>query len=389
MKMQPGIELKQFEEVRQAARDAELSNIRADIVEKPSRIYEVDPVTGLNWRQKFISKFDNTAKGEKAWHDLVQDVGELIYLEGSSSGNISQGIDRATAFYERIGRKELKDSPKHLKGMLSNIKRWQNEAVRAYNSSRQVALMQQREEREARYDAIGRYLERARINNQIVPREELDQLALIGDPKDVHRYYQDIYGDIDKQAEPAEIERQLEVLESTATNGFRTPDGKSVRYAYKKARLDPAARALIEDFAQDLTDPQAAGKFKQVSEAITAWTTPTLWEKGLADNEYAELRLQAKQEAKQMLRGGQTAEQVIAALKPRYDKTVVKIKRLPPLPDGSRPDTPASVIQKMKAIRDKLNLGKITKDEYATQVQLLDLYSKAVMQNQQKGAENE
>ena len=141
----------QFEKVLEDQVTLKRQDIARDISTNPEFIYMPDS-NGLTAKHKWSKTCGRTSRKEcsEAWHDLIQQVGETVYLEEASktedaSGNprtVDQALEaasfKATDWYNQVAQVELADSPKHKSAVQGNILRWKADAVRAANSTEKL-----------------------------------------------------------------------------------------------------------------------------------------------------------------------------------------------------------------------------------------------------------
>ena len=143
-----------FAEEQQRAQ--KLKAINLDIVADPSKIYEVDPGTGMNLKGDFYTQFDEQTKADKAWYDTMAGTTSLVYQNtyrdvlkqgGSDVQALNTAARQAQLYFNGVAGPEMAPDAEGSARVLAKLKRWNEEGIasaaqgRAYLTYKEVKLV--------------------------------------------------------------------------------------------------------------------------------------------------------------------------------------------------------------------------------------------------------
>jgi len=362
-----------------AAEKATLDEKRRDTVRAissdPSLITRVDPATGLTGKEEFLGHFKDPIAGREAWANLIQETTEKIYLE--------QGLKKAQEFYKNVARAELMESPKQATSTLSNITRWEHEAVRAYNSTIDLQIKRAKQAQEKLWNDTMTRIEVDRANNILWSRDEIQNAMKAGimDPKYGRAYIREEYEHFKWVPDYEQLNEMDDRIIAASKNNFIDPvTGKKIDIEIQSAEIDPLYKSNLLRRVESLRNPKISQPYQRGKEQIKAWFTRPGYIQRVYAGDLAKEEARAYDELHRRLRNGEDYSTIITDMKTRYDPTVVSWDRLTPLWDESKPATADEVEAKLTLIKTQLAAEKITADEYRARRSHLIDYLRSINQ---------
>ena len=356
-----------------------------EIAADPASITRVDPTVGLTGKDKFLGYFPDKKAGKEAWSNLIKEVTEKIYLE--------QGLEKAQQFYNEVAQEELIGSPKISNQVLSNIRRWEHEAVRAYNSTEDLRIKREKQAKERLFESTQAKLEADRLQGKLYSEHELGIMVRAGvlDPQYARTYANQEYGHYKWVPDYEELNDLDNRILASAKNNFRDPvTGKKIDLLVQSMHIDNVYKNQMIEKIKALKNPDFEDKLTRGHQAINAWFTRPNYVNRLYGGEIAIEKQRAQDELFRRLKGGEDLYQILGDMENRYNPTVVSWDRLAPLWDGTKPASGGEVKTKQALLEQMLAAGQITAETYRARKIVLLRYLKSINQRLQnmKGKES-
>lgn len=348
----------------------------------PSAIYRKDKATGLTGKQKFYSEFSNKQDADKAWYDLITEVGEKIYLE-----NGDQGYAKAVEFYQKTAQVELAMSPTHATRMMANIVKWENETIRKENSTRELNLkLAERAEKDAQQKTFAnlwtRHLDPD--NQQPITKAELAQKTEAGllTTEQVKVINQEVFGEIDDLADPAKVLLWRQRLSGSVVNGFWYTDENGEKKTWSRGyladpSLDPSTRSELRKFEDGLRDPNTNKNYTRGTQQLESWLMPDWAFGNMYDPQIEQMKVAGQEELFNRLRQGEDYQSIIDSMKQRYSFTHITYQQAEPFSTGVKPANKLELLRQGEIIAQKKATGSYaTEEEYEADMRRLKAYQK-------------
>ena len=343
----------EFQKAEEDQRYRAVQDLTRELTVDPYSYNTPDSVTGTTPKQKFYANFDTLEEADKAWYDTIQQIGEQKYMEiaGSIPLNatpevqmqmLNKAAQAGVEYFDSVGKAELASSPKHMNAALGNIKRWNAESTRAFNSSWDIKIKRDKQEREIRHRETGQqaYSELFKYQNDpstgsiLTPDDISDKIkADEMSAAQGEAYLQDAgYKEVLQAADPQATRDWEDALAEAAASNWKGVDPRTgqevdLRDQFNKdRRLDPTARARLRALQDNLQNPDWRDRHKRLMVFTKAWTQGKPWQKVLNAEQLDEMLAVANEEGRRMLSNGRSFEDTRDYLDENYNPFVVQMK---------------------------------------------------------------
>ena len=360
------------EELRYERRQDAVREMSTD----PASMYTVDPISGLTGKDKFYMQFTTQKEADKAWYDLVSDTMETTYLK--------KGLDSAFGFYTDFAKTELVGSPGHESGTLASLQRWENDAIRTYNSDATLRLKQEAVAIKKTQNGNRDRLLGNQIKGVYASETVVGNMVKIGDlDAGVGRtYMNDVYSPKKTTTDPSKLRWWEDQLEKYADNNFVGPEGRnySREYLADGENLDPSARQHLQAYETKLSSPSFKADYTRGKDEISTWLRGKFWEQGMYDQIHESQINDVNRELFNRLNNKEDFDVIMEDMRTKYNPVAIRYSKMLPLRTGVKPMNTDELLEQLTVAKELRAKGEYSDDDYILEQRRITEFSRAMEQ---------